>query len=308
MADQQYQLTEKNTLDASIIICTLNRASALEKTLLSLSKMEGTLDIKYEIIIVDNGSSDNTKSIADAWPDRLPLFYVYEARPGLSWARNRGIAESRGSYVMFTDDDCIVAANWLMTGVHLLSDSPRRIIGGRVDLYDLTDRPITIKTEDEPSSLASTSELLGFIHGCNMIFGRCVLDEIGQFDCLLGAGTRCKAAEDSDFTYRALLCGIPVQYVPELRMSHNHGRKQISEEESLLNGYLISVGAIALKYMLLGDPSLLKLAYWNVSSASRGEKRHLMSRYLAGALRYGISLLERGLRRDRVRKESRLAT
>ncbi len=280
-------------LDISIIIGTRNRAPVLEKTLQSFSLMQATPDIKYEIIVIDNGSTDNTSLVVKAWSDRLPLRYLYEAQPGLSRARNRGFTASCGSYIFFTDDDCIVSSDWLTTGNRLLSELPRQIIGGRIELYDPTDRPITLKLEDRPTSLSSTGDLLGFLHGCNMILGRCVIEEAGPFDTLLGPGTRCKAAEDADFIYRAFRCGIPVQYRPELHLAHNHGRKHASDEQSLMDGYILSVGAIAIKYMLRGDSSLLKVAYWKLLSEHQSQKRRRLKNYVLGAIKYGRSLLER---------------
>lgn len=277
-------------IDASILICTRNRAPALEKTLLSLSLMKITADIKYEVLVVDNGSTDNTGAVVSAWADRLPIQCLHEGRPGLSRARNRGLAASCGKYILFTDDDCIVSPDWLTTATDLLSKVPRQIVGGRVELYDPTDRPITIRLEDSPVSMLSVADLLGFIHGCNMIVGRCVVEEIGLFDIRLGAGTHCKAAEDTDFIYRAFRHGIPVQYRPELILAHNHGRKLPSEEQSLMDGYILSLGAIATKYAFRGDTSLLKLAYWSFHSEHRDRRRRRLKNYMLGAVRYGRSL------------------
>lgn len=294
MAIQERAICKEDMIEASIIICTLNRAPALENTLLSLSLMNVTLDIKYEVIVVDNGSTDGTSSVVNAWSDRLPLQYLHQTQPGLSRARNRGLTASCGKYVLFTDDDCIVSPDWLMTGIRLLSELPRQIIGGRVGLYDATDRPITIKLETSPASLLSTYNLLGFIHGCNMIFGRCVTEEIGQFDTRLGAGTRCKAAEDADFIHRAFRRGIPVQYRPELQLAHNHGRKHASDEQSLMDGYILSLGAIAIKYMFRGDTSFLKVAYWHLRSESRNQRKRRLKNYILGGVNYGRSLLGQG--------------
>lgn len=293
MKGEQNAPYEGIEIDASIIICTRNRALALERTLMSLSVMQPTHDIEYEIVIVDNGSTDSTSSVISGWSDRLPLQHLYEAQPGLSCARNRGLAASRGNLIFFTDDDCIVSSDWLSTGTRLLSGQPRQIIGGRIELYDPTDRPVTIKLAESPASLSSTGDLLGFLHGCNMIFGRCVVEEVGPFDTLLGAGTRCKAAEDTDFVHRAFRHGIPVQYRPELHLAHSHGRKHVADEEILMDGYVLSLGAIAMKHLLHGDVSLLKVAYWNLRSERRGRRWHRLKNYMLGAVEYGLSLLRR---------------
>lgn len=296
MRQQEYVGRVSKVIDASIIICTRNRAPALEQTMLSLSMMKVRAGIKYEIIVVDNGSTDGTSSVVNAWVDRLPVKYLYEARPGLSRARNCGLAASFGKYIFFTDDDCVVSDDWLATGIGLLSKYPRQVVGGRVELHDPTDRPITIKLENTSASLLSAADLFGFLHGCNMIFGRCVVNEVGQFDVRLGAGTPCRAAEDTDFAYRAFCHGIPVRYRPELHLAHNHGRKGARDEQRLMDGYVLSFGAIAAKYALGGDISLLKVAYWHFRSERRGRKQRRLRSYVLGAVRYGWSLFERGSR------------
>ena len=283
-------------MDASIIICTYNRAAKLNETLLSLASMRTDSDTIYEVIIVDNKSNDGTKQVVMAWAGRLPIRYLYEPRTGLSHARNRGIEAARGRFILFTDDDCIVSSDWLLNGIQLISDEPLQIVGGRVDLYDVTDLPLTIKVADQPAALESAGNLLGFLHGCNMIFGRCVVSTVGPFDTLLGAGTLCRAAEDTDFVYRALKHGIPVRYRPELRLAHNHGRKHAREEEKLTEGYNLSVGALAFKHCLNGDVELLKVAYWALRAEVRSKQHIRLWNYLRGLTGYGYSLAQNALR------------
>ncbi len=190
-----------------------------------------------------------------------------------------------------TDDDCIVTPDWLEVAVQLLADNPRQLIGGRVDLFDPHDLPVTIKTDPEPGDLASCNDLLGFVHGANLAFGRCVIDELGGFDDALGAGTPCKAGEDADFVYRALQSGIPVRYRPELRIAHNHGRKHPSEQQRLEQGYAISIGALAIKHALKGKVDILKLVYWDVMKDMRRTHHSKASDYLSGGITYLRSTL-----------------
>ena len=288
---------DRSLIDASIIICTHNRAARLNETLSSLASMSIDADCSFEVIIVDNRSEDYTSQIVTNWADRLPIVYIYELRLGLSHARNRGVAASRGRFILFTDDDCIVDFDWLGTGMRLLSGAPLQIIGGRVELFNTADRPLTIKVETVPASLASVGDLLGFLHGCNMIFGRPVMDAVGLFDPKLGAGTLCKAAEDADFVYRALKLGIPVHYRPELCLAHNHGRKRMADEEKLNDGYIQSLGALALKYLFRGDTSLLRLAYWGLRSEAQQKRNTRILSYIKGSMGYAyLSFMRRGAR------------
>jgi len=98
----------------SVIICTYNRAALLQRALRSLSGQ--TLDKKlFEIIVVDDGSHDNTGEVCEEMRGELPnLTYVScGTNMGAPKARNRGVEEASGKYLLFTDDDCIPAVNWV---------------------------------------------------------------------------------------------------------------------------------------------------------------------------------------------------
>ncbi len=86
------------TMDISVIVCTHNRSAALRQTLLSLSEMETPQNLCWEILVVDNNSTDDTRQVVESFhAGLLPnLRYIFERRQGLSFARNRGVAEARG--------------------------------------------------------------------------------------------------------------------------------------------------------------------------------------------------------------------
>lgn len=272
--------------DVSIIICTRNRSTALRRTLLALAAMNVPPMVSHEVIVVDNASSDETKAVIQAAGATLPVRYLHEGRPGLGRARNAGLAQAAGRLIFMTDDDCVVQPDWLEAGLRLIAENPRQVIGGRVDLHDTRDLPITIKTEGAAASLDSIGPLFGFLHGCNMIFGRLVVDAIGPFDPLLGAGTKCRGAEDTDFVYRALKAGVAVRYCPDLRIAHDHGRRDPADGQRLEQGYRVSIGALTLKHLLRGRLDLAKLLYWRMRSAYRQGYRVGALDYAAGALAY----------------------
>ena len=97
----------------SVIICTYNRANSLADTLLCLTKQ--SYDIaNWELIVVDNNSSDNTKEIIYEYHRKLPnLTYKFEPQQGLSFARNLGINSAKGAIIAFTDDDVLPENDWL---------------------------------------------------------------------------------------------------------------------------------------------------------------------------------------------------
>ena len=113
-------------MDASVLIGTFNRCSLLAATLDSLAAMRVHPGLRWEVIVVDNNSTDGTRSAVEsrtpAFP--APLRYIFEPRQGKSHAVNTGLATSRGAVVAFTDDDVHVDAGWLEAAVSPLMARP----------------------------------------------------------------------------------------------------------------------------------------------------------------------------------------
>ena len=100
----------------SVVVCTFNRADLLETSLEALDEqiLESS---EYEVIVVDNNSTDNTLNVVEELCNRLTsLRYCFEPNQGLSHARNRGWREAMGEYVAYIDDDCKVPGQWLTRG------------------------------------------------------------------------------------------------------------------------------------------------------------------------------------------------
>jgi glycosyltransferase involved in cell wall biosynthesis len=99
-------------ISLSVIVCTYNRAELLKKTLDSL--VEQTLDSdKYEIVVIDDGSSDGTRQCVESFAERLPIKYFFQRNSGLAAAKNHGIFASAGEILFFMDDDDIAAPTLL---------------------------------------------------------------------------------------------------------------------------------------------------------------------------------------------------
>lgn len=107
----------------SIILPTFNRYKSLERTLLSLVSSSVSISM-YEIIIVDNGSTDHTfevvKKVQQAYPD-LNINYYYDSIPGLLTGRHRGAQEAKGDILTFIDDDIVVSNQWLNTIIEVMT-------------------------------------------------------------------------------------------------------------------------------------------------------------------------------------------
>lgn len=256
----------------SAIICTRNRASSLKRTLLAMSAVDLDGVDDFELLIIDNGSADQTKDVAEAFVKTAPfrVEYLLEKTSGLSFARNRGLAAARGNLIMFTDDDCFVEPDWVKVAVGIFAGDLLRLVGGRVELFNKDHLSLVTKTLPTRETMASLGQLFGFLHGANMAFGRAVMDRIGLFDVRLGAGTRLQAAEDIDFVCRAFINGVPVTYEPALIVHHDHGRSGDEEAYRMMRGYSIGAGAMLVKHLFAGRTDLLKPNYWDCLSALRG--------------------------------------
>src|SRR5205809_539816 len=119
----------------SIIVCTYNRQKFIGECLACLSRQTLPAE-KWEAIIIDNNSSDNTATIVKNFIDQhpqLPFRYVFESTKGLSYARNRGIAEARSSIITFIDDDAEAVPEFAETILNFMQENPGAAgVGGRV--------------------------------------------------------------------------------------------------------------------------------------------------------------------------------
>ena len=113
-----------------MVICTRNRAASLAVTLESAARLHVPPGLRWELLVVDNGSSDNTAEVAHGFMGRLPLRLVREDISGLSNARNRAVAEARGRYICWTDDDVIIDENWLVAYARAFERHPEAVLFG----------------------------------------------------------------------------------------------------------------------------------------------------------------------------------
>lgn len=122
----------------SIVIPTKNRADLLRKVLESVEKQPADQNT-FEVILIDNGSTDETKDVAKEYKAKIKnCRYFYDARPGLHVGRNRGLLESRGELVGYLDDDVILFPNWINTVITAFKDEEVMYVGGSVIPYDMS--------------------------------------------------------------------------------------------------------------------------------------------------------------------------
>lgn len=260
---------------------------------------------EVEIIVVDNNSNDDTPTVAKdfAGTSGLNVRYLFEPKQGVSHAVNLGLAEATGEIVAITADDCIVDKAWVTSILkEFRSDPSLWLVGGRVDLYDEADAPISIRPFAERRSCDTFEDVVGFIAGNNVAFRRDLFSKIGGYDVRMGPGAAIPAAEDLDYLYRIWKAGFKILYAPEILLYHHHGRQDVKVLEALSGGYIVGRGAFYMKHILKGDKYVLKRAYWEIrnsiktilASLSTGKIRRSEIRLpyliLLGALKLALPL------------------
>lgn len=129
------------TIHVTIAICTWNRAELLRQTLQSLHEMSVPDDLNWEVVLVDNNCTDHTSQVVDSFQSKLPLRAVVETQQGHSHSRNRAIRESRGEFIIWTDDDVLVDQGWLKAYLDAFQRQPAAAFWGG---------PIEPRFESEP--------------------------------------------------------------------------------------------------------------------------------------------------------------
>ena len=124
------------TVDVSIVMCTRNRADLLRGAMRSLIAQETDGVFTYELLIVDNASTDHTADVIAevAAGTERPVRSVYEAEPGQVIARNRGLREARGEWIANFDDDQIAEPSWLKELMRVAQEQHARSVGGKLYL------------------------------------------------------------------------------------------------------------------------------------------------------------------------------
>jgi glycosyltransferase involved in cell wall biosynthesis len=175
----------------SVVVCTYNRATLLVGALQTLCGQ--TLDRSYyEVIVVDNNSTDETRSSAEEFCRKCQnVRYFLEMEQGLSNARNRGWMEARGEYVAYIDDDCIVPEHWLSIAKDIIVRLYPGVFGGPFYTFYNTTKPAWYKDAygehvpfDEEKNL--NSKECPEIFGGNMFLRRRLIESFGGFDVRLG--------------------------------------------------------------------------------------------------------------------------
>lgn len=189
----------------SVVVASYNGGETLRGCLDSLAGLDYP---DYEVILVDDGSTDHTPKLCRAYPT---VKTIRQDNQGLSSARNAGITAARGEIVAFTDADCRVDPAWLRYLVNDLLESGAAGIGGH-NLLPPDDSPVAAAVMAAPGGpvhVMITDEEAEHVPGCNMAFYRRVLTEVGGFDPVFR-----KAGDDVDICWRLQQRGYHLAFSP----------------------------------------------------------------------------------------------
>ena len=234
-------------IDATVLIATYNRARLLDETLHYLARMQVSRALRWDVLVVDNNSTDDTRAVVERQIAAFPvtLRYLFESTQGRSSALNTGIKASDAKILAFTDDDVRVADGWLDAAIAPLSGLDTSLVytGGPVRpiwesapprWLDLNRGDLwgTIAIQNHGSTPFIYEERRKVPLGANMAVRRDVFDRVGLFRPDLGraAGRLLLGQEVPDLLLRLRSAGLRGMYVPAMQVHHHIPTRRLTQE------------------------------------------------------------------------------
>lgn len=201
----------KNLPFVSVIIPVYNDSGRLMRCLEALSRQSYSKD-KYEVIVVDNGSTDNSKHVAQSFSGIV----LEENDIQSSYAaRNTGILHAKGELLAFTDSDCIPGEKWIESGVKALTDSSADIAGGKVSFtFSMKKTAAELLDSMVDMQIKENIEQRGVAKTANLFVRRTVFDTVGLFPSYTGSGG------DVLWTGNATKRGLKLVYAENAEIHH----------------------------------------------------------------------------------------
>jgi len=221
----------------SVLIATRNRAPGLQRVLSALQAAQERAAAPTEIIVIDNGSTDPTASVLDAWcAGGIGRRRLCVQEPGRSRALNAGIAVAQAPLLAFTDDDVFIPATWIAAILRFFHEHEEYAAAmGRMQLppaaaadpvlRELVARYRTVPIFDRGDEVCATNEF----YGANVTVRRSVFEQLGLFDERLGVGASGNS-EDFDLAARMHVAGMKIGYIPEAVIYHEVDRARLTPQ------------------------------------------------------------------------------
>ncbi|HWX15996.1 MAG TPA: glycosyltransferase, partial [Chthoniobacterales bacterium] len=229
----------------SVIVCSYNGGQTLAACLDSLSKLNYP---DYEVILVDDGSTDDTAYIAAQFPR---VRYIHQSNCGLSHARNTGAVAAKGEVFAYTDSDCMADVDWLYYLIRTLVSDEYAGVGGPNVTPPAQNwvQACVAAAPGGPSHVLLTDTIAEHIPGCNMAFYRWAFENIGGFD----AEYR-KAGDDVDFCWRLQQAGCVIAFSPTAIVWH-HRRFTLRAFLKQQDGYGEAESLLRFKHLIFFGPT-----------------------------------------------------
>lgn len=227
------------TPQISAVICTHNRADLLALALESLCR-QSLSDDDFQVLVVDNGSTDDTEVVARSFCNsRANFTYVAEPELGLSKARNRGLREAQSKYIAYLDDDAVAEPEWLQEILAAFTEVEPKpaCVGGKTLPNWQGPRPLWLHdalleslSVIDWSCEAFFVEPPYFLVGANIAFDRALILEVGGFNESLGrVGKVLLSSEETELVNRIREAGRPIYYAPKAIVSHLVSRSRLTK-------------------------------------------------------------------------------
>lgn len=271
----------------SIIIASFRRLEMLRDTLLSLNVMQLPADTPVEVVVVDNdplgGACTTVQQLQATQTLQFELRYVHEQQTGLSYARNRGIDESRGGILIFLDDDVFVASDWLVALLECLERTGADCVGGRTLVH--------WEGEPDPVLRACEARIVAVDHGDrdfamlgkklpgggNAAFRREVFAGGLRFATELGrVGKVLLSGEDTELMQRLRRQGGTIWYCARGVMHHRTGGARLTPQYIITQKFWFGVSYAVIDRRLYGPTRQMALAVARFTKAVLGDLPRLL--------------------------------
>lgn len=245
----------KRSPKVSVIVCSYNGGKTLGDCLAALDRVDYP---DFEIVFVDDGSTDHTQEVVSRWEKgrptgrRLPEFInIRQPNMGLSYARNAGAAAATGEILAYTDSDCMADPDWLYYLVETLLSGNYGGVGGPNISPPAQDwiQACVAAAPGGPSHVLLTDVVAEHIPGCNMAFHREAFDLVGGFDPEYR-----KAGDDVDFCWRLQQAGLVIAFSPAAIVWH-YRRFTLGAFRKQQEGYGEAESMLRFKHLVFFGPT-----------------------------------------------------
>jgi glycosyltransferase involved in cell wall biosynthesis len=242
--NKQITPTDGRKIDVSVIVCTYNRLEMLRLGLASAASQTTEAKFRYEILVVDDASTDGTAGFIREFEAtaEVPVRYIPAPGKGVAQARKIGVNKAAGDWIAFFDDDEVPEPNWLLELLRLAAAQEVDCVGGRIliHFYQVAPIPLPLITRAVLGAYDSGDEPLAcsrktYPGSGNALIHRRIFEAVGNFDESLIRG-----GEDLDFFRRVRQAGFQAWYAPEAVLYHLTPASRLQEDylftTSLRNG------------------------------------------------------------------------